>query len=72
MIIAFFVSFIMYTWREGRLLLQQKVKGDILPFDSLQHRIHENSITRYNGVSIFLSSDSEGILFLFIYLFCFL
>lgn len=61
LIIALVVSGIMYTWREGRQSLQEKVKTDHWPFSLLQDRLQDRSINRYHGTSIFLTAISDGV-----------
>ncbi len=49
----------MYTWREGRNLVHQKLQQNQISIIQLHNKLIAEQILRYPGISVFMSSAPE-------------
>jgi KUP system potassium uptake protein len=52
---------LMATWKRGRLILQERLEGVVLPVELFLADVRRNSATRVAGTSVFMYSDPTAI-----------
>lgn len=60
LVIAAVIGAIMLTWRRGRRLLEERVRGDVLPLDDFYEVMRVERPARVPGTAVFLTSNSDG------------
>src|SRR5690606_5853283 len=54
------VFMVMTTWKKGRAMLWNQIKGTIVPLEEFYRRMRDDHSRRVPGTAVFMTSNSEG------------
>ncbi|MEZ5339425.1 MAG: potassium transporter Kup [bacterium] len=58
--VAAMVFIVMTTWKKGRAMLWNQIRGTIVPLEEFYRRMRDDHSRRVPGTAVFMTSNSEG------------
>jgi KUP system potassium uptake protein len=58
-LLAVFVSVVMFTWKKGRAVLMQRIRDSSYPFESLVRDLEKATTVKVEGTAVFLVGDAK-------------